>query len=125
MTMKRLDARAMDELARYFAALAVPMRLRILDALRDGEKNVGELTQATGCTQANVSKHLALLAQNGFVRKESRGTSAYYSIADPAIYALCDMVCGQIGRRYSEQAHMERLFRATRAGKARRATRAR
>lgn len=102
----------MEDLARYFAALAAPMRLTILDALRDGARNVTELTEATGCTQANVSKHLALLAQNGFVRKEARGTSAYYSIADPAIYGLCDMVCGQIGRRYAEQAGLERVFRA-------------
>ena len=123
--MKRLDARATEELARYFSALAVPMRLRILDALRDGERNVGELTQTTGCTQANVSKHLAVLAQNGFVRKEPRGTSVYYSIADPSIYGLCDVVCGQIGKRYAEQAGMGRLLRAGRPGKASRTPRAR
>jgi DNA-binding transcriptional ArsR family regulator len=123
--MKRLDARAMEEVARYFAALAVPMRLRILDVLRDGERNVGELTEATGCTQANVSKHLALLAQNGFVRKESRGTSAYYSIADPMIYDLCDTVCGQIGKRYAEQEGTGRLFRAGRPGNATRSSRSR
>lgn len=110
--MTGLDPRAMEELARYFAALAVPMRLTILQALREGARNVGELTEATGCTQANVSKHLAVLAHNGFVHKEARGTSVYYSIADPAIYGLCDMVCGQIGRRYAEQSRMERLFRA-------------
>jgi DNA-binding transcriptional ArsR family regulator len=125
MQMKRLDERAMDEVARYFAALAVPMRLRILDALREGEKKVSELTEATGCTQANVSKHLALLAQNGFVRKDPRGTSVYYSIADPKIYGLCDMVCGQIGKRYAEQAKMERIFRVGAAGNSRRASRAR
>jgi DNA-binding transcriptional ArsR family regulator len=125
MTMKRLDARAMEDVARYFAALAVPMRLRILDTLRDGEKNVGELTEATGCTQANVSKHLALLAQNGFVRKESRGTSVYYSIADAATYALCDMVCGQIGKRYAEQAGTGRLLRAAPSRNAGRTSRAR
>ncbi len=82
--MRRLDQRAIEEVARYFAALSVPVRLRILDLLRDGARNVRELTEETGCTQANVSKHLALLAQSGFVRKEPRGTSAYYSIADPA-----------------------------------------
>jgi DNA-binding transcriptional ArsR family regulator len=125
MTMKQLDARAMDELARYFAALAVPMRLRILDALRGGERNVGELTETTGCTQANVSKHLAVLAQNGFVRKEARGTSVYYSIADASIYGLCDIVCGQIGKRYAEQAGMGRMFRARRPGNSGRALRGR
>lgn len=117
---RRLDARATEELARYFAALAAPMRLRILDVLRDGAHNVTQLTDATGCTQANVSKHLALLAQNGFVRKQARGTSVYYSIADPAIYGLCDVVCGQIGKRYAEQAGRERMFLAGGARRLRR-----
>ncbi len=120
--MKRLDARALQELARYFAALAVPARLRILDLLREGARNVTELTAATGYTQANVSKHLALLAQNGFVRKEARGTSAYYSIADPAIYGLCDTVCGQLGERYAERAGMGRLLRVASGAAAGRST---
>jgi DNA-binding transcriptional ArsR family regulator len=109
--MRKLDERVLEALARYFAALAAPARLRILELLRDGERNVAELTAATGCTQANVSKHLTLLAQHGFVAKEARGTSAYYTIADPAIYGLCDTVCARIGRRYAEQAGMARVFR--------------
>lgn len=123
--MKRLGPAALEELARYFAALAVPVRLRILECLRDGEKNVGELTDETGSTQANVSKHLALLAQNGFVGKEARGTAVYYSIADPAIYGLCDAVCGRIGRRNAERAAAARMLRAAaRRGPRRRPVRA-
>jgi DNA-binding transcriptional ArsR family regulator len=60
--MKNLDEDALALVARYFGALSVPMRLKILSQLRDGERNVGEITAATGCTQANVSKHLAVLA---------------------------------------------------------------
>jgi len=110
--MKRLDDAALEQLARFFGALAVPMRLKILNALRDGERNVGELTELTQCTQANVSKHLALLALNGLVKKSPRGTSVYYRIADARTYQLCDMVCGQIGSRYMEQAKLERMFAA-------------
>lgn len=102
--MGQLDDRALEQVARYFAALAVPMRLKILSALRGGERNVTELTAATGCTQANTSGHLTLLTQCGLVERSSRGTSAYYRIADQAIYRLCDMVCGQIGRRFADQA---------------------
>ena len=101
--LRKLDDNAMEEVARYFAALAVPTRLKILDALRDGERNVGELTGLTGCTQANVSKHLATLAASGLVAKAPRGTSVYYRIADPRVYELCDLVCGQVGRRLSER----------------------
>jgi DNA-binding transcriptional ArsR family regulator len=95
--MKNLDDDALDLVARYFGALAVPMRLKIINSLRDGELSVGEITRAAGCTQANASKHLAVLAANGLVERTARGTSAYYRFADPRIYHLCDLVCGQIG----------------------------
>ena len=113
MAMEKFDDAALEQVARYFSALAVPMRLKILNALRGGERNVGELTGRTGCTQANVSKHLALLAQNGLVQKVGRGTSVYYSIADPGTYELCDMVCGQIGKRYAGDAKLQRMFAGT------------
>lgn len=101
--MSKLDERALQYVAEYFKALAEPTRLRMLNALQDGEKNVGQLTEISACTQANVSKHLALLAQSGLVKRESRGTSVYYSIADPAIYDLCELVCGQVGNRLASQ----------------------
>jgi DNA-binding transcriptional ArsR family regulator len=114
--MRHLDDEALEQVARYFAALAVPMRLKILNALREGELNVSELTAATGCTQANASKHLALLTQHGLVRRGSRGTSVYYRIADPATYRLCDTVCGQLGRRFADHAGLGQMFSAA-AGK--------
>lgn len=108
--MKNLDAAAMDEIARYFGALAVPTRLKILNALREGERNVTELAEAAGCTQANASKHLAVLAQCGMIGKSARGTSVYYRIVDQRVYGLCDLVCGQISRRYGELAARRRVF---------------
>jgi len=108
--MKELDDRAMEEVARYFGALAVTMRLKLLNRLRGGEMNVGDLARETGCTQANVSKHLALLAANGFVERETRGTSTYYRIADPAIYRLCDLVCDRIADRYVARAPVQQAF---------------
>lgn len=119
MQMRNFDDRALDELARYFAALAVPMRLRLLDTLRDGERNVGELTALTGSTQANVSKHLARLAHGGFVERRAHGTSVYYRTADPGIFRLCDAVCGRIGERHVEQAGIQRVFAAGAAGRGR------
>ena len=102
--MKNLDEEALELVARYFGALSVPMRLRILSQLREGERNVGEITAATGCTQANVSKHLAVLAQNGLVAKTQRGTSAYYRFADDSVYRLCELVCAQLDRRFAAEA---------------------
>jgi DNA-binding transcriptional ArsR family regulator len=108
--MSKLDEKALDHVAKYFKALAEPMRLKMLNALQDGEKNVSQLTEISGGTQANVSKHLSLLDQYGLVKRESRGTSVFYSIADPSVYQLCELVCGQIGERMSKQAEISKLF---------------
>jgi DNA-binding transcriptional ArsR family regulator len=108
--MDRLGDEAIEDVAKYFAALSVGARLKILNALRGGEMSVGSLAEETGCSQANVSKHLAVLAASGLVGKTARGTSAYYRIADPRIYKLCDLVCGQIGRRHREDSRRKRAF---------------
>ena len=98
--MKNLPPEALQQVASYFQTLAEPTRLRILNLLREGEHNVGELAQLCGYTAANVSRHLSLMTQQGFVTRESRGTSVYYRIADPSVYALCDLVCDSIARQY-------------------------
>ena len=104
MAAKTLNDRALQHIADYFRALAEPLRLKILNALREHEHNVGELTELCKCSQANVSKHLALLAQAGIVERETRGTSVYYQIADPRIYDICDLVCGQLAEHFAGQA---------------------
>ncbi len=108
--MEKLTDGALAQVAEYFGALAVPARLKLLNALRGGERSVGELTAASGCSQANVSKHLAILARSGLVERTTRGTSAYYRITDPATYELCDLVCGQIGKHYARRAELQRTF---------------
>lgn len=102
--MESMDERALAQVADYFRAMSEPQRLKILNALREGPRNVGELTLALACSQANVSKHLAVLAKVGLVERAAQGTSVYYRIADPRTYNLCDLVCGQIAERLLEQA---------------------
>ncbi len=104
--METLDDNAIAHIANYFQALAEPMRLKVLNALRSGDRNVGELAELLGCTTANISKHLSLLAKSGFVARETRGNAVYYRIADPAIFDLCNLVCGQVGKRLAVQAEM-------------------
>lgn len=111
--MENLSPQALERVAAYFQALSEPTRLHILNLLRGGERNVGELAQATGYTSANVSRHLSFLMQQGLVQRESRGTAVYYSIADPAVYALCDLVCGNIARQQERSAGERRLFAAS------------
>lgn len=106
--MKALDDQALSHVAEYFRALSEPLRLKILNALRDKAYNVGELTDLLDCSQANVSKHLATLMRYGFVERSAQGTNAFYRIADPRVYQLCDLVCGQMARRFANQAQMLR-----------------
>ncbi len=105
--MKQLDDRALAWVAGYFQALSEPLRLKILNELRAGPRNVNELTTRLACSQANVSKHLGVLARLGFVARDARGTAAYYRISDPAVYELCDLVCGRIALRLRD--HVEAL----------------
>jgi DNA-binding transcriptional ArsR family regulator len=104
--LKALDDRALGHVAEYFRALSEPLRLKIINALREGARNVGELTDLLDCSQANVSKHLATLMRHGFVERSAQGTSAYYRIADERVYQLCDLVCGQMAQHFASQAQM-------------------
>ena len=111
--MKDLPEQALQEIAAHFQVLSEPTRLKILNLLRDKESNVGELAQKTGYSVANVSRHLALMAKHSMVVRESRGTSVYYRIGDDAIYGLCDLVCGNIERRYEKIAAERAAFTST------------
>ena len=75
--MEDLPPEALADVASYFQVLSEPTRLKILNLLRQGERNVGDLAQACGFTAANISRHLALLTKQGLVARESRGTSVY------------------------------------------------
>jgi DNA-binding transcriptional ArsR family regulator len=118
--MKGLPPEALEQVAAYFQALSEPTRLHMLNLLRDGERNVGELAQLTGYTSANISRHLALLTQRGLVAREGRGTAVYYRIADDSLYALCDLVCGNIARQLERTAGERQPF--ARVGRAARRT---
>ena len=85
-----------EPVAERFRALGEPARLRILNALRNGEAAVGELAETTGLTQANLSKHLQLLHTLGFVRRRKQGLFVYYALADQDIFRLCDIMCGRV-----------------------------
>ena len=108
--MKDLPQEALVQVAAYFQALAEPTRLRLLNLLREQERSVGELAQLTDFSAANVSRHLTLLTQHGLVRRQARGNSAIYPIADPSIYALCDLVCGNIARQLERLADERAVF---------------
>ena len=83
-------------IARRFRALGEPLRVRLLDLLRDGELTVNELADRLGAGQQNVSKHLALLADAGLAARRRQGNHVYYRIADEGVVDLCERVCGSL-----------------------------
>lgn len=108
--MEGLPNEALVQVAAYFQALSEPTRLQILNLLRTQARSVGELAQLCGYSSANISRHLTLLGQHGLVTRETRGTSAFFRIADPAVYQLCDLVCGNIGRQMERAAQRHAAF---------------
>lgn len=96
--MEMLNDAALIKVASYFKALSEPTRLKLLNAMRDGSKTVSELKELTGCSQANTSKHLAMLLEAGLVSRLQKGNQAIYSIADECTYELCDIVCGNVAK---------------------------
>ena len=90
-------------IASWFRTLAEPSRLKILRALEEEEKNITELVEATGLTQANVSRHVQSLVDAGMVGRRKEGLSVICFIADPSITDLCDNVCNNLLKRLSHQ----------------------
>jgi DNA-binding transcriptional ArsR family regulator len=86
----------LELVAERFKALAEPARLLLLDTLRAGEHSVGELAEVTELHPANVSKHLQLLHQLGFVSRRKDGLYVHYSLADERVNELCDIMCGKL-----------------------------
>jgi DNA-binding transcriptional ArsR family regulator len=97
-----LPPELIDRIAERFRVLGEPMRIRLLEALRDGEATVGELQEATGASQQNVSKHLSVLLRAGIVGRRRQGNFAVYSIEDPMVFSLCEEVCGGMRREVEE-----------------------
>ena len=86
-------------IAERLRVIGEPMRIRLLDRLRDGEATVQALVEATGASQQNVSKHLGVLLRAGVVGRRKDGTFVYYRIVDEGVFALCDHVCGSVRRQ--------------------------
>ena len=99
-----LTDEALELVARRFAVLAEPMRLRLIQALFAGEKNVSELVETIGGSQANISRHLQTLTNGHILARRKDGLQVYYRISDPTVPRLCEVVCGSLEKQLSKQA---------------------
>jgi DNA-binding transcriptional ArsR family regulator len=97
-----------------FAALADPVRVRILLRLKEGEADVSSLVAVAGVGQASVSKHLSVLRSAGWVESRRVGTRVVCRVADKALFELCRLVCDGVIRQ-SQAQHEALLGSQTRA----------
>ena len=105
--MKRrlqLSAEATALVAARFKVMGEPFRLRILQALEQGERSIGELAEELEASQPNVSKHVRILQDAGLVARRQEGNTVYCSIADSTIFKLCEVVCSSLRARVAKQA---------------------
>jgi DNA-binding transcriptional ArsR family regulator len=88
-----------DHQAKLLQALAHPVRLEILDVLRDGEQCVCHLEAVLGLRQAYLSQQLMALRKVGLVAHRKDGLRVYYRVLDPGVYAILDVVHSLVGRQ--------------------------
>lgn len=75
----------------FFKSLAHPVRIRILELLRDGEKSVSELQPHLGIELPNISQQLAVLRAGGIIAGRKEGSSVFYSVKNPRVFKLLDV----------------------------------
>jgi DNA-binding transcriptional ArsR family regulator len=105
---RSLAPQTVDLIAQRFRAMGEPMRLRLLMSLQEQEHTVSELVEEHQTSQANISKHLHILTAVGLLQRRKQGLNVYYSIADPSIFNMCDMVCGSLKKHLDAQSQMLR-----------------
>ena len=89
----------LEDVARRFALLGDPTRLKIVSVLHEGgESTVGEIADAAGTSVANASQHLQRLASGEIVGRRRDGQVVWYRIVDDTIEQLCAIVCGSVTR---------------------------
>jgi ArsR family transcriptional regulator len=82
--------------AKTFRVMAAPLRLKIISALCQGEKNVGELLQSIDTTQPNMSQHLHTLHRAGILGRRRDGIQIYYRIVNESVVGMCRAMCTQL-----------------------------
>ena len=93
MNSESMTPEVLELLAARFKALSEPIRLHILNALKHGEHTVSDVIAETDIAQANVSRHLKVLFDLGFVQRRREGAFVYYALSNTRVFQLCDIMC--------------------------------
>ena len=95
--------RLFEVVSGYFGLLSEPTRLKILNAICEGELSVSEIVERVESTQTNVSRHLNLMYGKGVLRRRREGAMTFYSIADANVVTLCRTACVQMASQMEEK----------------------
>jgi ArsR family transcriptional regulator len=96
-----------DSVAELFSLLSTPIRLKIISALCNGEKNVSQLLEEIETTQPNMSQHLSTLYRAGVLGKRRDSTQIYYRLQSERVATLCRAVCTQVAIELDPAAKLE------------------
>jgi ArsR family transcriptional regulator len=96
MDSKKTEDLVFESVAELFSVLSTPIRLKIISAVCQGEKNVSELLAEIDTTQPNMSQHLSTLYRSGVLAKRREGTQIYYRLQSERVATLCRAVCTQV-----------------------------
>ena len=107
MDAKSTEDRVFDSVAELFSVLSTPIRLRIISAVCQGEKNVTQLLAEIDTTQPNMSQHLSMLYRSGVLAKRRAGTQMYYRLQSERVATLCRAVCTQVAIELDGEAQIE------------------
>jgi ArsR family transcriptional regulator len=106
MPQRRSEDQVFDSVAELFGVLATPIRLKIISAVCNGEKNVSELLALIETTQPNMSQHLSTLYRSGVLSKRREGTQIYYRLQSERVATLCRAVCTQVAIELDEESQV-------------------
>jgi ArsR family transcriptional regulator len=107
-----------DCVAELFALLSTPIRLKIISALCQDEKNVSQLLQEIDTTQPNMSQHLSTLYRAGVLSRRRDGAQVYYGLQSERVATLCRAVCSQVAIELQPDSRVEPTQRLLPAGAA-------
>ena len=117
MDSQSTEDRVFDSVAELFSVLSTPIRLKIISAVCQGEKNVSQMLAQIDTTQPNMSQHLSTLYRSGVLAKRREGTQVYYRLQSERVATLCRAVCTQVAIELDDAAQVmpsERLLPAMR-----------
>ena len=104
MDLKNSEDQVFESVAELFSVLSTPIRLKIISAVCQGEKNVSELLAEIETTQPNMSQHLSTLYRSGVLAKRRDGTQMYYRLQSERVATLCRAVCTQVAIELDSEA---------------------